>query len=81
MKLNENEKNRVIRYFEEEIDPYDFTETMGVFLHEVITLQFTAQEKDIEPTISPRAMNDGYFYLTTLFGYLNPDRAIYKPKL
>lgn len=78
MKLKNEEKERIIRFFEDEIDPLNFAQIMGVFLHEVLLLNFEAQEREDSFTINPKTMGEGYYYLITLFGQLDPQRDIYK---
>lgn len=78
MRLKNEEKERIIRFFEEEIDPIEFAQIMGVFLHEVLLLNFEAQEREVSFTINPKTMVEGYYYLITLFGQLDPQRDIYK---
>lgn len=79
MRLTNEEKERIIRFFEDELDPADFTQKISVFLHEALTLQFAAQEIDSVFCISPKTMAEGYYYLTMLFGHLDPQSNIHNP--
>lgn len=80
MALSCEDRERILKFFNDEIDPREFAEYMRVFLHEVLMMQFEGMCKGMDLPLSPSTLNDGYFFLNLLIGYLCPEYSIYENK-